>query len=73
MNEHKGSNLWTNYLLKKQYAPQNSRLHPEHIQAISHAQPKWPSFKSELVLVTLMMTFIVKAAQIPNHVIVATS
>ncbi len=64
--------LWTNYLLKKQYAPQNSRLHPEYIQAISHTQPKWPSLKSELVLITLM-TFIVKAAQILNHVIVDTS
>ncbi len=64
--------LWTNSLLKKQYAPQNSRLHPEYIQAISHAQPKWHSLKSELVLVTLMSTFIVKADQIANQVIVAT-
>ncbi len=58
---------------KKQYAPQNLRLHLEYFQAISHAQPKWPSPKSELVLVTLIMTFIIKVAQIPSHVSVATS
>ncbi len=45
----------------------------QNIFIILHTQPKWPSLKSALVLVTLMVTFIIKAAQILNHVIVATS